>query len=142
MLTASAAIFLPFILKSPELQQVAKFPPETSQQNLIAVTQVMLTSELKSEQIIDFVSFEKQQKVYFAVSVTNLSKGEYQGICKLFNPQGKLVAHGQSRLITTANRLKSWCGYNFKQYEDPGNWKFEFYLDNQRMIQYSLKVLP
>jgi hypothetical protein len=102
----------------------------------------MLTSQLKSEKIIDFVSLKKTQKVYFAVSVTNLSKGEYQGICKLFDAQERLVAQGQSRLMTTADRLKTWCGYNFKKYEQPGNWKFEFYLDNQRMAQHSLKVLP
>ena len=142
LLTGSAAILLSFILKYPQLQQVVKSQPQASQQNLKPVTKVMLTSELKSEEIINFVSLKKQQKVSFAVSVTNLSKGEYQGICKLFNPSGKLVAQGQSRLMTTADRLKTWCGYNFKDYEKPGNWKFEFYLDNQKMAQNSVKVLP
>ena len=136
VLTASAAIFIPFILKSPKPQQVANSQPETTKPNLKPVTKVMLTRELKSEKIIDFVSLKKPQKVYFAVSVTNLSKGEYQGICKLFDPEGKLVAQGQSRLMTTADRLKTWCGYNFTNYERLGNWKFEFYLDNQKMAAY------
>ena len=142
VLTASAAIFLPFILKSPELQQVAKSQPETSKKNLKPVTQVMLASELKSQQIIDFVSLKKQQKVYFAVSVTNLSKGEYYATCSVLDSQGKLAAQGISRLRTTADRLNTWCGYNFTKDAKPGNWKFEFYLDNQRMTQNSLKVLP
>ena len=142
VLTASAAIFLPFILKSPELQQVAKSQPETSQKNLKPVTQVMLASELKSQQIIDFVSLKKQQKVYFAVSVTNLSKGEYYATCSVLDSQGKLAAQGISRLRTTADRLNTWCGYNFTKDAKPGNWKFEFYLDNQKMTQNSLKVLP
>lgn len=142
VLTASAAILLSFILKSPQLLQVVKSQPETSQQNLKPVTQVMLTSELKSEQIIDFVSLKKQQKVYFAVNVTKLSKGEYYGNCSVFDSQGKLAAQGMSRLRTTADRLNTWCGYNFTKDAKPGNWKFEFYLDNQRMTQNSLKVLP
>ncbi|MEG3986361.1 serine/threonine-protein kinase [Microcoleus sp. S28C3] len=142
VLTASAAIFIPFILKSPKPQQLAKSLTETSQQNVKPVTQVMLTSELKSEQIRNFVSLKKPHKVYFAVSVTNLSKGEYEGICRVFDSQGKLAAQGISRLRTTAERLNTWCGYNFTKDAKPGNWKFEFYLDNQRMTQNSLKVLP
>ncbi len=142
VLTVSAAIFLPFILKSPQLQQVVKSQPEASEPNLKPVTQVMLTSELKSEQIIDFVSLEKTQKVYFAVSVTNLSKQEYYATCSVFDSQGKLAAQGLSRLRTTADRLNTWCGYNFTKDAKPGNWKFEFSLDNQTMTQNSLKVLP
>ena len=142
VLTASAAIFIPFILKSPKPQQVAKSQPETTKPNLKPVTQVMLTSKLKSEQIIDFVSFKKTHKVYFAVSVTNLSKGEYQGICKLLDAQGKLVAQGQSRLTTTADRLNTWCWYNFKKDDKPGNWRFKFSLDGKTMVQHSLNVLP
>ncbi|MEG4287234.1 serine/threonine-protein kinase [Microcoleus sp. A006_D1] len=142
VLTTSAAILLLFILKYTQLQQVVKFQPEASQQNLKPVSQVMLTGELKSQKIIDFVSLKKTQKVYFAVSVTNLSKKEYYATCSVFDSQGKLAAQGLSRLRTTADRLNTWCGYNFTKDAKPGNWRFEFYLNDQKVAQNSLKVLP
>jgi hypothetical protein len=88
------------------------------------------------------VSIKRNKKFYFTVNLTGLPQGEYEGICKVFNSQGKLTAQGQSRLKTTADRLNTWCWYNFKKNDKPGNWRFEFYLDNQRVAQNSLEVLP
>jgi hypothetical protein len=100
----------------------------------------MLSTHLDSWKINDHVSIKRQKKFYFTVILTGLPPGEYEGICKVFNSQGKLTVQGQSRLKTTADRLNTWCWYSFKKNDKPGNWRFEFYLDNQRVAQNSLDL--
>ena len=158
LVIATAAVFSLFFLKIPEDKKVVKLEQETSQQKhkkvvepaepeiikpkLEPLTEVMLSTHLDSWKINDNVSIKRQKKFYFTVILTGLPPGEYEGICKVFNSQGKLTAQGQSRLKTTADRLNTWCWYNFKKNDKPGNWRFEFYLDNQRVAQNSLEVLP
>jgi serine/threonine protein kinase len=138
LLIVSVAIFIPFILKSPEPQKVVKL-----KQKLKPQTQVLFTTQLEeSQNVKDFVLVKQQQKVYFVVNFTKLPSREYEGVCKVFDSQGKLAAQGESYLTTTADRLNTWCWYNFKNDDKPGNWQFEFYLDGQRVVQNNLKVLP
>jgi|GEM_PF-748546 serine/threonine protein kinase len=62
--------------------------------------------------------------------------------CKLFNPAGELVYEGESSLIAEGNRLDTWCLHEFDQEADkPGNWKFEFYLDDKKLATENLAVL-
>ncbi|MBW4493359.1 MAG: serine/threonine protein kinase [Oscillatoria princeps RMCB-10] len=62
--------------------------------------------------------------------------------CKLFNPAGTLVYEGESSLIAEGNRLDTWCLHEFDQEADkPGNWKFEFYLDDKKVATENLAVL-
>jgi serine/threonine protein kinase len=61
--------------------------------------------------------------------------------CKLFNPAGELVYEGESSLIAEGNRLDTWCLHEFDQEADkPGNWKFEFYLDDKKVVTENLAV--
>jgi len=158
LVIATAAVFSLLFLKISEDKKVVKIEQETSQQKhkkvvepaepkiikpkLKPLTQVKLGTHSRSWKTDYRVSIKRQKKFFFSVILTGLPQGEYEGICKVFDSQGKLAARGQSRLITTADRLNAWCWYNFKDKDKTGNWRFEFYLDNQRVGESSLQVLP
>jgi serine/threonine protein kinase len=142
LLTAISAIFVLLLGKSPRPQAVVYSPRIRKKLKLYPQTQVMLTDELGATQTRDVLSLKQQNKVYFTVSAANLPEGAYTGDCKVLNSQGKLAARGTSDLRMTGDRLNTWCWYNFKQDDKPGNWKFEFYLNSQRVAQDSFKVLP
>ncbi|MEG3970205.1 serine/threonine-protein kinase [Microcoleus sp. T2B6] len=142
VLTAISAIFIPLFWKSPEPQTAVDIKRVINSANLNPKTQVMLTDELESTKLRDVWSLKQKKKVYFAVSAVNLPEGEYKSYCKVVNPQGLFAAQSQSYLKTTGDRLNTWCWYNFKKDDKPGNWKFEFYLDGQKVTQNSFKVLP
>ena len=138
LLTASAAIFLPFFMQSTA-------PKKVSEPKLKPLNQVMLTTDLKSQKIKYIVSMKQQPKVYFIVNLTHSSDTEareYNGTCKVFDSEGKLAAHGQSPLTPLTSTLNTWCWYNFKKDDKPGNWKAEFYLNDNKVAQNSFKVLP
>ena len=140
---AIAAIVSYFFLKSAEPEKVVEAAPEIIKQKLKPVTQVLLTTDfLNYIKVTEVVSIKKQKKFYWAIHLTELPSREYGGVCKVFDSQGKLAARGQSRLIATDDRLSAWCWYHFKNKDKPGNWRLEFYLDNQRVVQSSLQVLP
>ena len=132
----------PEILKCAEPEKVVEAAPEIIKQKLKPVTQVVLTTDLTDIKITEVVSIKKQKKFYLAIHLTELPSREYEGVCKVFDSQGKLAASGQSRLIATDDRLSAWCWYHFEDKDKPGNWRWEFYLDNQRVVQSSLQVLP
>ncbi|WP_293146499.1 MULTISPECIES: serine/threonine-protein kinase [unclassified Microcoleus] len=142
VLTAIAAIFIALFWKSPEPQTAVDLKRIINTRKLNPQTQVMLTDELASTKTRDVWSLKQKNKVYFAVSATELPEGEYRGYCKVINPQGLFAAQSQSYLKTTGDRLNTWCWYNFQKDDKPGNWKFEFYLDGQKVVQNSFKVLP
>jgi len=136
LLTAIAAIFIPLLWKFVDLK------PVINAEKLNPQTQVMLTDELESRTTREVWSLKQNKKVYFAVSAANLPEGEYRSYCKVVNPQGLFAAQSQSYLKTTRDRLNTWCWYNFKKDDKPGNWQFQFYLGGQRVAQNSFKVLP
>jgi serine/threonine protein kinase len=142
LLTAIAAIFLSLLGKFTEPQTAVDLKRVIKSANLNPKTQVMLTDELESTKLRDVWSLKQNKKVYFAVSAANLIEGEYRGYCKVVNSQGEFVAQSQSYLKTTGDRLNTWCWYNFKQDDQPGNWQFQFYLDGQKVTQNSFTVLP
>ncbi|MCC3587660.1 serine/threonine protein kinase [Microcoleus sp. PH2017_28_MFU_U_A] len=142
LLTAIAAIFIPLLWKFPEPQTAANLKRIINAVKLNPQTQVMLTDELESKKTRDVWSLKQKKKVYFSVSATNLPEGKYRSYCKVVNPEGLFAAQSQSYLKTTGDRLNTWCWYNFKQDDKPGNWQFQFYLDGQKVTQNSFKVLP
>lgn len=141
LLTAIAAIFIPLLWKFPEPQTAANLKRIINAVKLNPQTQVMLTDELESKKTRDVWSLKQKKKVYFSVSATNLPEGKYRSYCKVVNPEGLFAAQSQSYLKTTGDRLNTWCWYNFKQDDKPGNWQFQFYLDGQKVTQNSFKVL-
>jgi hypothetical protein len=102
----------------------------------------MLTDELESRTTREVWSLKQKKKVYFSVSAAKLPEGEYRSYCKVVNSQGHFAAQSYSYLKTTGDRLNTWCWYNFKKDDKPGKWKFEFYLEGERVAQNSFKVLP
>lgn len=160
LVIATTAAFSLFFLKVFEDKKVVKIEQETSQQKnkkvvepaepeiikpkLKPLSEVNLSTNLGDSgwRYYNRVSIKRNKKFYFTVNLTGLPQGEYEGICQIFDSQGKLTVQGQSRLKTTADRLNTWCWYNFNNNDKPGNWRFEFYLDNQRVAQSSLEVLP
>lgn len=142
LLTAIAAIFIPLWWKFPEPQTAVDLKRVINAVKLNPQTQVMLTDELESKKTRDVWSLKQKKKVYFSVSAPKLPEGKYRGYCKVVNSQGNFAAQSQSYLKTTGDRLNTWCWYNFKQDDKPGNWQFQFYLDGQKVTQNSFKVLP
>ena len=142
LLTAIAAIFIPVLGKFPEPQTAVDLKRVIKSANLNPKTQVMLTDELESTKLTDVWSLKQKKKVYFAVTATKLPEGEYRSYCKVVNPQGLFAAQSQFYLKTTGDQLNTWCWYNFKQDDKPGNWQFQFYLNGQKVTQNSFKVLP
>jgi serine/threonine protein kinase len=142
LLTAIAAIFIPLLWKFPEPQTAADLKRIINTANLKPQTQVMLTDELESRTTREVWSLKQTKKVYFSVSAAKLPEGEYKSYCKVVNSQGHFAAQSESYLKTTGDRLNTWCWYNFKQDDKPGNWQFQFYLEGQRVAQNSFKVLP
>ncbi len=142
LLTAIAAIFIPLLWKFPEPQTAVDLKRIINAENLKPQTQVMLTDELESRTTREVWSLKQKKKVYFSVSAAKLPEGEYIGYCKVVNSQGHFAAQSQSYLKTTGDQLNTWCWYNFKKDDKPGNWQFQFYLKGQRVAQNSFKVLP
>jgi hypothetical protein len=149
LLTASAAIISSFFMKPVEPQKFVKPQRVARQQRLNPGTHVALTTQIQSNQSTpessqstDIISMKNRKQVYFIVNFVRLPSGEYESVCKVLDSEGKLVAQGQSILNTSEDRLNTWCWYKFKDGDEPGDWKFEFYLDGQRIVQKSLKVLP
>jgi len=124
LLTAIAAIFIPLLWKFPELQTAANLKRIINTENLKPQTQVMLTDELESRTTREVWSLKQKKKVYFSVSAAKLPEGAYIGYCKVVNSQGHFAAQSQSYLKTTGDRLNTWCWYNFKKDDKPGNWQF------------------
>jgi serine/threonine protein kinase len=142
LLTAIAAIFIPLLWKFPEPQTAVDIKAVINAEKLNPQTQVMLTDGLESRTTREVWSLKKHNKVYFAVSAAKLPEGEYRSYCKVVNSQGHFAAQSQSYLKTTGDRLNTWCWYNLKKDDKPGNWQFLFYLEGQRVAQNSFKVLP
>ncbi len=142
LLTAIAAIFIRLFWQSPEPQTAVDLKRIINTEKLNPQTQVRLNDELESTNTRDVWSLKQHKKVYFAVIATNLIEGEYRSYCKVVNSQGEFAAQSQSYLKTTGDRLNTWCWYNFQKDDKPGNWKFLFYLDGQRVAQKGFKVLP
>ncbi len=149
LLAASAAIIFSFFMKPVEPLKFVKPQRVARQQRLNPRTKVMLTTQLESSQTTlessqttDIISMKNRKQVYFVVNFGGLPSGEYESVCKVLDSEGKLVAQGQSILNISADRLNTWCWYKFKDGDKPGDWKFEFYLDGQRIVQNSLNVFP
>jgi hypothetical protein len=48
---------------------------------------------------------------------------------------------GQSTITASVAEGKAWCWYDFNRTTDqPGNWRFNFFVDNQRVGQKTLVV--
>ncbi|MEG4089193.1 serine/threonine-protein kinase [Microcoleus sp. Pol12B4] len=142
VLTAISAIFILLFWKSPAPQTAVDIKRVINSENFNPKTQVMLTDELESTKLRDVWSLKQNKKVYFTVSAANLPEGEYRSYCKVVNPQKLSAAQSESYLKTTGDRLNTWCWYNFQKDDKPGNWKFEFFLEGERVAQNSFKVLP
>ncbi len=83
-----------------------------------------------------------QNRVYFYVRLS-LPSNQYNGSCKIFDSSGTLVYEGISPLIADNNKLDTWCVYDFNpEVDKTGIWKFEFYLDGQKVVTKKLTVLP
>lgn len=101
---------------------------------------VMFTTELGSTQNVENVLINS--RVYFAVNLTDLPDGEYDSLCRIFDGNGRLVIRSRSILQASNNQLNTWCWYQLDSKQDkPGNWRFEFYLNDQKVVEKVLKVV-
>lgn len=105
------------------------------------VSQVKLFSETEPNQDLEKISLSKDGKnrVYFQVKFQQLTSKKYEGICQIIDSSEKSVYQGISTLIPEENKLDTWCFYDFKT---PGDYQFEFYLNDEKMVSRTLIVLP
>ncbi|UCF15388.1 MAG: hypothetical protein JSW59_18440, partial [Phycisphaerales bacterium] len=85
----------------------------------------------------------RQKRVYLYTSWRGLSEGDHDHVCTMYDGAGKIVA--QPKMMFTANpsMCNTWSWHDFDQSkDDPGTWRFEVYLDDQKVIEKTLEVRP
>lgn len=141
-IVAGIALFVPLGFQYLNQQKPVIPKATTPPIHLNPVSQVMFTEKLESAKNLDQISISSE-RIYFSVNLSNLPNLEYESVCQIFDGSGKQVARGQAILEASGNTLNTWCWHQFNpKTERPGNWKFEFSLNNQKIVQKTLKVIP
>ena len=84
----------------------------------------------------------REEKVYMYTSWRGLSQGEHKHVCKMFDGAGRIVAQPQMNFEANPRLCNTWSWHDFDQSRDkPGTWKFEIYVDGQKVIEENLRVL-
>ncbi len=137
--TVTAAIGITGIFKLLNKVPDEQVPDEQKPSLNFAVT---ITTNPESSESITQVSMDKK-RVYFSMSFSDTSKGDYTGLCQLFDGVGALVAMGEAPVTASENGLQAWCWYDFKNPQEvqPGDWKFKFYLQGESVVETSLNVM-
>ena len=105
------------------------------------VSQVKLSAEADFSQNLEKFRprISGYQRVYFRVKFQNLKSVKYQNECRILDSSRNTVYRGISYFIPEGDRLDTWCFYDLKT---PGNYQFQFFLNNKKMVNKSLTVFP
>ncbi len=84
-----------------------------------------------------------QKRVYIYTSWRGLSLGEHEHVCKMYDGAGRIVAEPKMTFTVNPTLCNTWSWHDFDQIKDkPGTWKFEIYIDGQKVIEENLLVRP
>ncbi|MCP4712247.1 MAG: hypothetical protein GY869_26795 [Planctomycetes bacterium] len=84
------------------------------------------------------------KKVYIYVTLNELvAERDYVIRTKIFDSTGNLIVESNGwEFKTPGPSYLTWFDYTFEPETDrPGDWRFEIYLDNEKIIEKTLKVL-
>jgi len=81
-------------------------------------------------------------KLFFHLTLNDLVEGRtYHYSSKVYEPSGKIAYQGDGVDITpTSSTYYAWTYYTFDHDDPPGTWKYEGYLDDERVAQGSIVV--
>jgi len=91
---------------------------------------------------IEKISME-QERIYFYITWRNLSNKEYKLKTMIYDGSGKHVFSHPHKFKPVADGIfNTWCWYNFNKVADaPGYWRFEAYLDGEKVLEEQLRVV-
>jgi len=91
---------------------------------------------------IEEISME-QERVYLYISWRNLRNKKYKLKTMVYDGSGKHVFSNPYKFRPTDDGIyNTWCWYNFNKVVDtPGYWRFEAYLDGQKVLEEPLRVV-
>jgi len=122
-----------------ELKKHVKEPSDSKLYGVIFTTG--LTEDNMPMNDLTEISINEERIYVFAK--WRLSLGEYNYTVKIFDDLGKLINENQLKFTPQTTTWNTWSWYNINKYMDkPGEWKFEIYLDGQKMTEEHLTVLP
>jgi len=106
---------------------------------------VTLTTGLTDDKkpINELTEISMQEKRIYIFVQWHLPTTEHNYSSKLFDGSGRLLREWHSKFTPPQTLWNTWSFYNIKRGTDqPGQWKFEIYLDGEKMVEQYLTVLP
>jgi len=85
----------------------------------------------------------QQERVYLYIAWRNLGKKKYKLKTMIYDGNGKHVFSSPYTFKPTDDGIyNTWCWYDFNKIVDtPGYWRFETYLDGQKIFEKQLRVI-
>ncbi len=81
-------------------------------------------------------------KIYIFTYWHSLSQEKHDYLCNIYDGAGRLVFQHKMDLNPKKDKWYTWAWYTFKKYADkPGEWRFEIFLDGEKVKEKSLVVL-
>lgn len=84
-----------------------------------------------------------EKRFYIYTSWRGLSGDEHKHVCKMLDGSWKIVELDEMSFTPGSGVWNTWNWHDFDQSKDkPGTWRFEVYLDGQKVIEKNLEVRP
>ncbi len=82
------------------------------------------------------------KQIYFTVKINDVSPSTPDGVCQLFDGEGKLIGMGETPSFIEQNSLKTFCTYQFSnQQPQAGEWQFKFALNGEVVAKKNFVVV-
>ena len=84
----------------------------------------------------------REGKIYLYTWWRGLLEGEYDYVCHIYDGTGRRVFTNEMTFTSKKGRWRTWTWYDFNRYRDkPGTWRFEVFLDHEKVMEKDLEVL-
>lgn len=107
---------------------------------------VVLASGVQDKQPLDNleqISLSQQKSIYIYVSWLNISQGKHTHFFRILDGRGTLVFVSKYEFEADQPSWNTWSDYTIKKNMDkPGIWTVEVYLDNKKLGEKRIKVIP
>lgn len=110
-------------------------------------SRVILTTGLDADDLPVDTILEVPMDVgrfYGVVELSNLEEDRvYRYACRIYDSRGEVVRADQGTLTAEGETRRFWCLYRPDACVDqPGLWRFEGYLDDERLVETEFPVVP
>lgn len=82
-----------------------------------------------------------QAEIYLWIQF-RISEGPHRMRARIFDGSGELTYLASWDISPTYEIWATWFRYTVRNSDKPGTWKFEIYVDDRKLLEESLKVLP